>query len=65
MNILRNKKKNCTFAPLFYGEMGEWFIPAVLKTAVLRGTGGSNPSLSATIGCLKNCQAAYYVDYKF
>ena len=45
--------------------MGEWFIPAVLKTAVLRGTGGSNPSLSATIGCLTNCQAAYYVDYKF
>ena len=30
------------------GEMVEWSITAVLKTAVLRGTGGSNPSLSAT-----------------
>ena len=29
------------------GEMAEWSIAAVLKTAVLRGTGGSNPSLSA------------------
>ena len=27
--------------------MVEWSITAVLKTAVLRGTGGSNPSLSA------------------
>ncbi|EJW95586.1 hypothetical protein EVA_16308, partial [gut metagenome] len=26
------------------GEMVEWSITAVLKTAVLRGTGGSNPS---------------------
>ena len=34
--------------PLFgTGEMVEWSITAVLKTAVLRGTGGSNPSLSA------------------
>ena len=31
-----------------YGEMAEWSIAAVLKTVVLRGTGGSNPSLSAT-----------------
>lgn len=29
------------------GEMAEWSIAAVLKTVVLRGTGGSNPSLSA------------------
>ena len=28
--------------------MVEWSITAVLKTAVLRGTGGSNPSLSAS-----------------
>lgn len=27
--------------------MVEWSITAVLKTAVLKGTGGSNPSLSA------------------
>ena len=29
------------------GEMVEWSITAVLKTAVPRGTGGSNPPLSA------------------
>ena len=29
------------------GEMVEWSITAVLKTAVPRGTGGSNPFLSA------------------
>ena len=31
--------------------MAEWSIAAVLKTVVLRGTGGSNPSLSAKSGC--------------
>ena len=30
------------------GEVAEWSIAPVLKTDVLRGTGGSNPSLSAT-----------------
>ena len=30
--------------------MVEWSITAVLKTAVPRGTGGSNPSLSAKLG---------------
>ena len=30
--------------------MVEWSITAVLKTAVPRGTGGSNPSLSAIRG---------------
>ena len=30
------------------GEVAEWPIAAVLKTAVPQGTGGSNPSLSAT-----------------
>ncbi len=34
-----------------FGEMVEWSITAVLKTAVLRGTGGSNPSLSAKRSC--------------
>ena len=29
--------------------MVEWSITTVLKTVVLRGTGGSNPSLSANI----------------
>ena len=31
-----------------YGEMAEWSNAAVLKTVVPKGTGGSNPSLSAT-----------------
>ncbi len=31
----------------FFGEMVGWSITPVLKTGVLRGTGGSNPSLSA------------------
>ena len=29
------------------GEVAEWSIAAVLKTAELRGSGGSNPSFSA------------------
>ena len=29
--------------------MAEWSIAAVLKTVELRGSGGSNPSLSAEI----------------
>ena len=58
----KNTRKTCTFQikviPLHSqfgnhssqcntGEMVEWSITAVLKTAVPRGTGGSNPSLSA------------------
>src|SRR3546814_7541428 len=31
-----------------HGEMAEWSIAAVLKTAEPQGSGGSNPSLSAT-----------------
>jgi hypothetical protein len=30
-----------------FGEVAEWSNAAVLKTVVLRGTGGSNPSFSA------------------
>lgn len=32
------------------GEMAEWSNASVLKTEVLKGTGGSNPSLSAKKG---------------
>lgn len=39
-------KKRCNFAP---GEMAEWSIAAVLKTVDLKGSGGSNPSLSADL----------------
>ena len=38
-------EKTATFVP---GEVAEWSIAAVLKTVELRGSGGSNPSLSAT-----------------
>ena len=31
--------------------MAEWSNAPVLKTGVLQGTGGSNPSLSATESC--------------
>ena len=55
---LRMSKICCTFAPAFEkesvserlehgGKMAEWSIASVLKTEVLKGTGGSNPSLSA------------------
>ena len=37
-----------------FGEMVEWSITAVLKTAVPRGTGGSNPSLSAKMQVTNN-----------
>ena len=32
---------------IIFGEVAEWSIAPVLKTDVLKGTGGSNPSLSA------------------
>ncbi len=34
-----------------FGEVAEWSIAAVLKTVELRGSGGSNPSLSARSQC--------------
>ena len=54
-NIIVFSKKSSTFAELLkssaieasFGEMAEWSIAAVLKTVELRGSGGSNPSLSA------------------
>ena len=53
--LLQNKKKclplqrnwETTSVVIIVGEVAEWSIAAVLKTVVLRGTGGSNPSLSA------------------
>ena len=35
------------------GELAERFNAPVLKTDVLKGTGGSNPSLSASTTCIK------------
>ena len=31
----------------YFGKMAEWSKAPVLKTGVLKGIGGSNPSLSA------------------
>ena len=53
--VLHVSDIRCIFASLLgtnlltkeFGKVVEWSITAVLKTAVLRGTGGSNPSLSA------------------
>ena len=36
------------------GEMVEWFMAAVLKTAAERSAGGSNPPLSAIFHIMKN-----------
>ena len=41
--------------------MAEWSIAAVLKTVELRGSGGSNPSLSAE----KNLQGIKYQPCRF
>ncbi len=38
-------------ATFVLGKMAEWSIAAVLKTVELRGSGGSNPSLSAKEEC--------------
>ena len=43
-----------TTFPASIGEMAEWSIATVLKTVVPQGTGGSNPSLSASTK--KSCQ---------
>ena len=44
--------------------MAEWSIAAVLKTVELRGSGGSNPSLSATKK-LDNATESYSVAFLF
>ena len=47
--------------------MAEWSIAAVLKTVVLRGTGGSNPSLSAKLAngstCLSDLPLVFLYTY--
>ena len=44
-NVKRKRPHRLTLKT--FGEVAEWSIAPVLKTGVLRGTGGSNPSLSA------------------
>ena len=60
---LANKTYRQKF-PFTKGEMVEWSITAVLKTAVLRGTGGSNPSLSAKVS-VTSCTTTSYADFLF
>ena len=50
--------------PTPYGEMAEWSNAPVLKTGVLRGTGGSNPSLSAKIS-VTSCKTTSCADFSF
>ena len=52
--FLKNATKFCKYKDSDYicspnreGEVVEWSITAVLKTVELKGSGGSNPSLSA------------------
>ena len=47
-----------------HGEMAEWSNAPVLKTGVLQGTGGSNPSLSAKIS-VTSCKTISYADFSF
>ena len=37
------------FIFILYGDVAEWSIAAVLKTVVLQGTVGSNPTVSANL----------------
>ena len=59
-------KIRVTFAS---GKMAEWSIAAVLKTVELRGSGGSNPSLSAIGGgsriILAERSSAFFVGIGF
>ena len=44
--------------------MAEWSNAPVLKTGVLRGIGGSNPSLSAKVS-VTSCITTSYADFSF
>ena len=56
-----NKAKTATH---LQGEMAEWSNAPVLKTGVLQGTGGSNPSLSAKIS-VTSCKTTSCADFSF
>ena len=47
----RGSYRQDLMGPLLFGKMAERSNAAVLKTVDLRGSGGSNPSLSANIDC--------------
>ncbi len=43
------------------GELAEWSNAAVLKTVVPQGTGGSNPSFSATKKSLDSSYQGFFL----
>ena len=53
----------CMTSTFAKGEMAEWSIAAVLKTVELRGSGGSNPSLSANPHEERVRQGSFFVHY--
>ena len=64
-----NKKNRLIFAAsygklhknLIYGGVPEWFNGAVLKTVVLKGTGGSNPSPSALRKSFRFARSGFFL----
>ena len=47
-NFLEGRERSGKKLYFCRGELAEWSIAAVLKTVDLHGSGGSNPSLSAS-----------------
>ena len=47
-NLLAGRRDTPRFPAFDQGEMAEWSNAVVLKTIEPKGSGGSNPSLSAT-----------------
>ena len=61
-NIYKNIWQNgINVIPLSVGEVAEWSIAAVLKTVELRGSGGSNPSLSARLNAGQTTKVVCFV----
>ena len=58
------KGQVCHLCPKGTGEMVEWSITPVLKTGVPKGTGGSNPSLSAKVS-VTSCKTTSCADFSF
>ncbi len=48
ISVLTSAIRDVSVAPSTIGEMAEWSNAVVLKTIEPKGSGGSNPSLSAT-----------------
>ena len=60
-----SEKANLYTQVIKFGEMAEWPNAVVLKTIEPKGSGGSNPSLSATSrlsrrSCVKRAELHFY-----